>query len=79
MSPEIIIPPLLLLAGCLAYVFWPQPRLAAPVEKTRLDYLREKSALWDARVNDDATAESAAQLRVHAALSRLDMKTEIKR
>ena len=47
--------------------------------RTRLDYLREKSALWDARANGDAAAESAAQQRVHAALSRLDMETEIKR
>src|ERR1700720_1587029 len=44
-----------------------------------LAYLREKSSLWDARAQGDATAESAAQQRVHAALSRLDMETEIKR
>jgi MerR family transcriptional regulator, copper efflux regulator len=47
--------------------------------RTRLDYLREKSSLWDARARGDAAAESAAQQRVHAALSRLDMETEIKR
>jgi MerR family transcriptional regulator, copper efflux regulator len=47
--------------------------------RTRLDYLREKSSLWDARAQGDATTESAAQQRVHAALSRLDMETEIKR
>jgi len=46
---------------------------------TRLDYLREKSALWDARAHGDAAAEAAAQQRVHAALSRVDMETEIKR
>ena len=46
---------------------------------TRLDYLREKSALWDARAQGDAGAEAAAQQRVHAALSRMDMETEIKR
>jgi DNA-binding transcriptional MerR regulator len=46
---------------------------------TRLDYLREKSALWDARAHGDATAEAAAQRRVHAALGRLDMEMEIKR
>ena len=46
---------------------------------TRLDYLREKSALWDARAHGDAAAEAAAQQRVHAALSRLDMEMEIKR
>jgi MerR family transcriptional regulator, copper efflux regulator len=45
---------------------------------TRLDYLREKSALWDARAHGDAAAEAAAQQRVHAALSRMDMETEIK-
>ena len=47
--------------------------------RTRLDYLREKSALWDARAGGDAAAESAAQRRVHAALGRLDTETEIKR
>jgi DNA-binding transcriptional MerR regulator len=46
---------------------------------TRLDYLREKSSLWDARAQGDADAEAAAQQRVHAALSRMDMETEIKR
>ena len=46
---------------------------------SRLDYLREKSALWDARARGDAAAEAEAQRRVHAALSRMDMETEIKR
>ena len=46
---------------------------------TRLDYLREKAALWDARAHGDTAAEAAAQRRVHAALSRMDMETEIKR
>ena len=46
---------------------------------TRLDYLREKAALWDARAHGDAGAEAGAQRRVHAALSRMDMETEIKR
>ena len=46
---------------------------------TRLDYLREKSALWDARARGDAAAEDAAQQRVHAALGRMDMEMEIKR
>ena len=45
---------------------------------TRLDYLREKSALWDARAHGDAVAEAAAQHRVHAALGRMDMEMEIK-
>jgi MerR family copper efflux transcriptional regulator len=46
---------------------------------TRLDYLREKAALWDARAHGDVAAEATAQQRVHAALSRMDMETEIKR
>jgi MerR family transcriptional regulator, copper efflux regulator len=46
---------------------------------TRLDYLREKASLWDARVAGDAEAEAAAQKRVHAALDRMDTETEIKR
>jgi DNA-binding transcriptional MerR regulator len=45
---------------------------------SRLDYLREKSALWDARARGDAEDEAAAQRRVHAALTRMDMETEIK-
>ena len=45
---------------------------------SRLEYLREKAALWDARANGDTAAEAAAQRRVHAALSRMDMETEIK-
>jgi hypothetical protein len=48
MSPSIFFPALLLLSGCLVFVFWPQGKLAAPVEKTRLDYLRErKDVLYD--------------------------------
>jgi hypothetical protein len=31
-----------LVIGYFGYVFWPQKRIAAPVEKTRLDYLRER-------------------------------------
>ena len=46
---------------------------------TRLDYLREKAALWDARAHGVAVAEAAAPRRVHAALSRMDMESEIKR
>jgi DNA-binding transcriptional MerR regulator len=44
---------------------------------TRLDYLREKSSLWDARAHGDTAGEAAAQQRVHAALTRMDMETEI--
>jgi MerR family transcriptional regulator, copper efflux regulator len=56
-------------------------RMAAEIAAlhTRLDYLREKSALWDARAHGDAVAEAAAQQRVHAALDRMDMEMEIKR
>jgi DNA-binding transcriptional MerR regulator len=56
-------------------------RLAAEIAAlhTRLDYLREKSALWDARARGDAAAEAEAQERVHAALGRMDMEMEIKR
>ena len=46
---------------------------------SRLDYIREKSSLWDARAQGDTEAETTAQLRVHAALSRMDMDMEIKR
>ena len=28
--------------GSLAYIFWPQGRVSKPVEKTRLDYLKER-------------------------------------
>jgi MerR family copper efflux transcriptional regulator len=56
-------------------------RMQAEIEAlhSRLDYIREKSSLWDARANGDAEAEATAQQRVHAALSRMDMETEIKR
>jgi DNA-binding transcriptional MerR regulator len=56
-------------------------RMAAEIAAlhTRLDYLQEKAALWDARARGDAAAEATAQRRVHAALSRMDMETEIKR
>jgi hypothetical protein len=37
-----MLPPLLLLLACGAYIFWPQRRLAPAPEKTRLDYLRER-------------------------------------
>ena len=48
MTPEIIFPALILTLGCFAYIFWPQKKLAAPVEKTRLDYLSErKDVIYD--------------------------------
>ncbi len=38
----------LLLIACFAYIFWPQQKLAHQVEKTRLDYLRErKDVIYD--------------------------------
>ena len=42
MDLQTILPLAALILGCLAYVFWPQERVVAPVEKTRLDYLRER-------------------------------------
>jgi MerR family copper efflux transcriptional regulator len=43
-------------------------------QRTRLDYLREKAALWDARVRGDTAAEAEAQQRTIAALKSLDME-----
>ena len=45
-------------------------------QHTRLDYLREKAALWDARARGDAAAEAAAQQRVNEAVGRLDIGVE---
>ncbi|HEX3492743.1 MAG TPA: MerR family transcriptional regulator [Streptosporangiaceae bacterium] len=39
----------------------------------RLDYLRAKAALWDARSRGDAAAEADAQGRVMAAFDRMDL------
>jgi hypothetical protein len=48
MDLQTILAPALLLLACFAYIFWPQPKLAAVVEKTRLDYLRErKEVIYD--------------------------------
>ena len=48
MGATVVVPILMLVAGCMAYIFWPQPAVAAPVEKTRLDYLRErKDVVYD--------------------------------
>ena len=48
MDAQTLIAPILLTIICFAYVFWPQPRLAVEVEKTRLDYLRErKEVIYD--------------------------------
>ena len=42
MDVSTFLPALVLLIGCVAYIFWPQPLLVTPVEKTRTDYLRER-------------------------------------
>jgi len=42
MDVQSLLPALLLAIGCIAYIFWPQKKIAAPIEKTRLDYLRER-------------------------------------
>jgi MerR family transcriptional regulator, copper efflux regulator len=42
----------------------------------RLDYLRAKAALWDARARGDAAAEAAAQQQVGCAFNRMDMEEE---
>ncbi len=50
MNVETVLPCLLLLIGCLAYIFRPQPQLSSmPVqEKTRRDYLQErKDVIFD--------------------------------
>jgi MerR family transcriptional regulator, copper efflux regulator len=43
---------------------------------TRLDYLRAKAALWDARARADATAEAEAKQQVNAAYDRLEVEEE---
>src|ERR1700689_5519896 len=43
---------------------------------TRVDYLRAKAALWDARARADATAEAEAKQQVNVAYDRLDMEEE---
>ena len=43
---------------------------------TRLDYLRAKAALWDARDRADAAAEAEAKQQVNAAYDRLDLEEE---
>jgi hypothetical protein len=48
MDLQTMLAPIALLLGCFAYIFWPQQKLAAPIEKTRLDYLRErKDVIYD--------------------------------
>lgn len=48
MNLSIVLPATLLTLGCFAYIFWPQRKIARPVEKTRLDYLQErKEVIYD--------------------------------
>ena len=48
MDISTVLPALILVAICFAYIFWPQPVTAPPIEKTRLDYLRErKEAIYE--------------------------------
>jgi MerR family copper efflux transcriptional regulator len=42
----------------------------------RLDYLRAKAGLWDARARGDAAAEAEARGRVMAAFDRMDLDIE---
>lgn len=42
MNLQLLVMMFVLVIGYFAYVFWPQKRIAAPVEKTRVDYLRER-------------------------------------
>jgi hypothetical protein len=42
MNLQLLVMMFVLVLGYFGYVFWPQNRIATPVEKTRLDYLRER-------------------------------------
>ena len=42
MDLQLLILMFVLVLGYFAYIFWPQQRIAAPIEKTRIDYLRER-------------------------------------
>ena len=44
------------------------------VQYTRLDYLKAKAGLWDARARGDSAAEAAAWQQVNAAFDRIDME-----
>ncbi len=48
MDLQLLLLMFVLVLGYFAYIFWPQERIAAPIEKTRLDYLRErKDVIYD--------------------------------
>ncbi len=42
MNFSVLLPATLLTLSCFAYIFWPQHGTSHAVEKTRLDYLRER-------------------------------------
>lgn len=46
-------------------------------QRSRLDYLRAKAALWDARARGDAAAEAAAKQQVTDAFGRMDTDMEV--
>ena len=48
-------------------------------QRTRLDYLRAKAALWDARARGDAAGEAEAQQWVTDAFHRMDTEIEVTR
>lgn len=48
-------------------------------QRARLDYLRAKAALWDARAHGDTAGEAKAQQRVTEAFHRMDLEMEITR
>ena len=43
------------------------------VQHARLDYLRDKAAMWDARARGDATAEAEARQRLVGTVARLEV------
>lgn len=51
MDASILLPCLLLLLGCVAFVFWPNAAARA-VEKTRIDYLRERRDVLYENIRD---------------------------
>ena len=48
-------------------------------QRSRLDYLRAKAALWDARAREDVAGEAEAWQRVKGAFERMDTEMEIRR
>ena len=52
---------------------------ALAAQYARLDYIRGKAALWDARARGDEAGEAAAWQRVKDAFDRMDLEMEVKR